>query len=54
MVVATCARAQDWTQNLSETNWTDVPTATAVNVTNLHQELIVGPSSEIRFFRLKH
>jgi hypothetical protein len=39
---------------LNTTNWTDVPIAPTLNLTNLHQEVLVGPDSGSRFYRLRH
>jgi hypothetical protein len=39
---------------LNTTNWTDVPIAPTLNLTNLHQEVLVDPTLGRNFYRLKH
>ena len=39
---------------LGATNWTDVPTIPALNLTNLQYEVTVLPTNIDKFYRLKH
>jgi hypothetical protein len=40
--------------DLTTTNWTDVPTPPVLNLTNLQNQVIVSPTNNAGFYRLKH
>jgi hypothetical protein len=40
--------------DLTTTNWTDVPTAPVLNLTNLRNQVMVSPTNNAGLFRLKH
>ena len=40
--------------DLTTTNWTDITNLPILNLTNLHNQVVIPPPSETRFFRLKY
>ena len=40
--------------DFTTSNWTEVAATPAINLTNLHYEVILPPTNTSRFYRLKH
>jgi hypothetical protein len=40
--------------DLATTNWTDVPMPPVLNLTNLQNQVVVSPTNQAGFYRLKH